>query len=641
MAEVDVISVLDATEVSRDVATTSKQIKTIGLPIDDKSSSTDTTSVSHTSLLKYISYVLQDTNSRIAAGNVIVSMTGSATSAKQDSIIGALGANNDTVAANDTGSYTLVSLTKRMLTKLNAGQSSKANSLSVSIASDDDLQSKLGIITETAPASDTASSGLNGRLQRVSQRLTSLIALLPTSLGANGGLKIDGSGVSIATNSKGKYNSTLPVLVDGDFAELQIGSSGVLISSPVKARANGSDTISNSGVLGKVVDSSGSETFLAAAPIVFNGSTWDRLRGNTSGLFTLSAQLPAALGQTSKANSISISIASDDDIQAKLGAINETAPSTDTANSGINGRLQRIAQRVANVAQQSTLSNVEDRIGSTSSTAPAADDTASVGLNGRLIRIASRITSLIGVLPASLGSKNANASLSVTLANNHSNIEVVSTSGVRILDSGGNTISVTPPGQNTKNNSASVTIASDDNIQAKLDAINTSANNISNIITPGIVTVSTDITRPADTSGYITGDAFSDSTSAPTTGGFTLTGAARASGKSGQILDMIVTSSNPAGGLYGEILVFDTAVTAVNDNAALGVTDAEIKTLVGKIPFTLNAGANNSSAQVMGPLPAFTTVGSANLRFLVRVGAAYTPISAEVLTVRCKILQVN
>lgn len=41
----------------------------------------------------------------------------------------------------------------------------------------------IGSLTETAPGTDTASSGLNGRLQRVAQRLTSLIALLPTALG--------------------------------------------------------------------------------------------------------------------------------------------------------------------------------------------------------------------------------------------------------------------------------------------------------------------------------------------------------------------------------------------------------------------------------------------------------------------------
>jgi hypothetical protein len=54
-----------------------------------------------------------------------------------------------------------------------------------------------GAVNETAPASDTASSGLNGRLQRIAQRLTSVIALLPTALGAGGGLKVDGSGTAL------------------------------------------------------------------------------------------------------------------------------------------------------------------------------------------------------------------------------------------------------------------------------------------------------------------------------------------------------------------------------------------------------------------------------------------------------------
>jgi hypothetical protein len=54
-----------------------------------------------------------------------------------------------------------------------------------------------GAVTETVPASDTASSGLNGRLQRIAQRITSLIALLPTALGVGGGLKVDGSGTAL------------------------------------------------------------------------------------------------------------------------------------------------------------------------------------------------------------------------------------------------------------------------------------------------------------------------------------------------------------------------------------------------------------------------------------------------------------
>lgn len=161
------------------------------------------------------------------------------------------------------------------------------------------------------------------------------------------------------------------------------------------------------------------------------------------------------------------------------------------------------------------------------------------------------------------------------------------------------------------------------------------------IASAGIVTCSTDITRPADTTAYAASDALSDSTSAPTVGGFTLTGAARASGKSGVITDLIVTSSNSAGGLSGELYIFDTAVTAVNDNAAFGVSDSEIKTLVAKVPFTLAAGTNNAHVNVQNLSIGFTTVGNANLRFLIKVVSAYTPISAEVITVRAKCAQVN
>ena len=50
-----------------------------------------------------------------------------------------------------------------------------------------------GPVTETAPATDTASSGLNGRLQRIAQRLTSLIAIFSNPIavsqpGLSGGI---------------------------------------------------------------------------------------------------------------------------------------------------------------------------------------------------------------------------------------------------------------------------------------------------------------------------------------------------------------------------------------------------------------------------------------------------------------------
>lgn len=50
----------------------------------------------------------------------------------------------------------------------------------------------IGTLTESAPASDTASSGLNGRLQRIAQRLTTLIgtalSAVLTASAASGGV---------------------------------------------------------------------------------------------------------------------------------------------------------------------------------------------------------------------------------------------------------------------------------------------------------------------------------------------------------------------------------------------------------------------------------------------------------------------
>jgi hypothetical protein len=159
------------------------------------------------------------------------------------------------------------------------------------------------------------------------------------------------------------------------------------------------------------------------------------------------------------------------------------------------------------------------------------------------------------------------------------------------------------------------------------------------VISP-MVTVSTDVTRPADTNAYVAGDCWSDSTSAPTSGGFTFTSCASATGKSGIITDVFLCSSAPAA-LIGEVWIFDTAVTNVNDNAAFAISDSETKTIVAILPFAMTTDTNNSQCHLSGLNIGFTTVGSANLRFLIKVKSAYTPISAEVLTTRLKILQVN
>lgn len=114
----------------------------------------------------------------------------------------------------------------------------------------------------------------------------------------------------------------------------------------------------------------------------------------------------------------------------RIGDLTEAAPASDTASSGLNGRLQRVAQRLtslialfpaslgskAAVASLAVTASTEDiaRVGIVTETAPATD-TASSGLNGRLQRVAQRLTSLIALFPTALGRGSEASSLKVAI----------------------------------------------------------------------------------------------------------------------------------------------------------------------------------------------------------------------------------
>ncbi len=156
---------------------------------------------------------------------------------------------------------------------------------------------------------------------------------------------------------------------------------------------------------------------------------------------------------------------------------------------------------------------------------------------------------------------------------------------------------------------------------------------------PTVRTVSISITRPADTNAYTALDAFADSTSAARAGGFMLLNMARAPGGSGTITDAeFSTSASTA--IQGELWIFDQPVTATVDNAALSVSDSDILNLVGVIPFNcIDVNAANAISYVTNIGVGFTCVGaSSNLYCLVKVSNAPTPASAEVLSIRLKVV---
>lgn len=122
-------------------------------------------------------------------------------------------------------------------------------------------QGLIGSLTETAPATDTASSGLNGRLQRIAQRITSLISSVSTSanqstqitlatdaLGGQGTDYIFGTGV--VTGKVYKYlvvnaDATFTTLTDSAAVNLltNLGISGTVTKGMI-IRAKGGKTIS-------------------------------------------------------------------------------------------------------------------------------------------------------------------------------------------------------------------------------------------------------------------------------------------------------------------------------------------------------------------------------------------------------------
>lgn len=127
-----------------------------------------------------------------------------------------------------------------------------------------------------------------------------------------------------------------------------------------------------------------------------------------------------------RASAVPVSLAtaplpSDAATQTTLALVKAKTDNLDVAAS-------TLATATAQTTGNASLSSLETRAGSVTETAPATD-TASSGHNGRLQRIAQRITSLIALLPASLGQKAMSASLAVTVASDQSPVPVSASDG--------------------------------------------------------------------------------------------------------------------------------------------------------------------------------------------------------------------
>ena len=122
--------------------------------------------------------------------------------------------------------------------------------------SESDFDNKIGSLTEAAPGTDTASSGLNGRLQRIAQRITSLITALGSPFQAGGSIGnttfastvADGANVNqganadaaVVTDTTGTLSGKIRGLVKWAFERMPaaLGQTTMANSLPVTLASN-------------------------------------------------------------------------------------------------------------------------------------------------------------------------------------------------------------------------------------------------------------------------------------------------------------------------------------------------------------------------------------------------------------------
>jgi hypothetical protein len=125
----------------------------------------------------------------------------------------------------------------------------------------------IGAVTESAPATDTASSGLNGRLQRIAQRVSSLIALIPAALTGSGNFKV-------------AVQEALPA-GDNNIGNMDVAS--VAIPTTIY---NGQET----------VDAAGTAQAIVTTQAILSGVTVKALAGNAGLVYVGNASVAAANG---------------------------------------------------------------------------------------------------------------------------------------------------------------------------------------------------------------------------------------------------------------------------------------------------------------------------------------------------------
>lgn len=301
--------------------------------------------------------------------------------------------------------------------------------------SESDFDTKTGSLTETAPATDTASSGINGRLQRIAQRLTSLIALIPASLGQKASaaslavvvasdqsaVPVSAASLPLPSGASTAALQTQPGVDIGDVTvnnaagasavNIQDGGNSITVDGSVTATVSGTATTSDTATLVDDAAFTPATSRVMMTGAMFDDVAPDSVNEGDGGAVRMSsnrnlyATLRDAAGNERGAN-VSAGNALLVDASATTQPVSGTVAATQSGTwnvTNVSGTvsLPTGAATEATLGTRLTESDFDTKTGSLTEAAPASD-TASSGLNGRLQRIAQRITSLIALIPAAL-----------------------------------------------------------------------------------------------------------------------------------------------------------------------------------------------------------------------------------------------
>lgn len=172
------------------------------------------------------------------------------------------------------------------------------------ITAEQAIQATAGTTTGAAVTTD-ASGTIQQYLRGLVVLFVNFLSRLPAALGAGGGLKIDGSGTALPVSGtvtanlgtiggaateatlaaqSAKFPTNLGIKTAAGSLSIAPASDGIFVTN-FGTVFGGADGLTNNNVI--YVKGDSGLGYPMNANMVFNGTSWDRMRGSTAGLFAL------------------------------------------------------------------------------------------------------------------------------------------------------------------------------------------------------------------------------------------------------------------------------------------------------------------------------------------------------------------